>query len=71
MLLNDPFAKFETTRDETETVYLTKEEIQAIADKEIFNERLCRVDIPERLINAFRKRVQGLPLHFNHANLLI
>lgn len=42
-LLRDPFAEFETTRDETETVYLTKEEIQTIADKEIFNERLCRV----------------------------
>jgi integrase len=42
-LLQDPFAKFETTRDETETIYLTKEEIQAIADKEITNERLCRV----------------------------
>jgi integrase len=42
-LLHDPFAKFETTRDETETVYLVKEEIQAIADKEISNQRLCRV----------------------------
>jgi integrase len=42
-LLNDPFAKFEITRDETETVYLVKEELQAIASKEITNERLCRV----------------------------
>jgi integrase len=42
-LISDPFAKFESTRDETETVYLTKEEIQAIVGKELNNQRLCRV----------------------------
>lgn len=42
-LVNDPFAKFESTRDEVETVYLTKEEIQAIAEKEIGSQRLSRV----------------------------
>jgi integrase len=42
-LQSDPFAKFESTRDGVETVYLTKEEIQAIAGKVITNERLCRV----------------------------
>ncbi|OCX52798.1 hypothetical protein BEL04_00230 [Mucilaginibacter sp. PPCGB 2223] len=39
----DPFAKFDLTREEVETTFLVKEEIQAIADKEIRNERLCRV----------------------------
>jgi site-specific recombinase XerD len=42
-LLQDPFVKFETTRDETETVYLTKEDLQAIANKALDNDRLCRV----------------------------
>jgi len=42
-LKTDPFAKFESTRDEVETVFLTKEEIQAIAEKVIDNDRLCRV----------------------------
>jgi integrase len=42
-LQNDPFAKFESTRDEVDTVYLTKEEIQAIAEKEIDSPRLSRV----------------------------
>lgn len=35
--------KFEETREEVSTTFLVKEEIQAIADKEIKNERLCRV----------------------------
>jgi integrase len=42
-LVGDPFAKFEMTRDEVETVHLDKEELQLIANKEIRNERLCRV----------------------------
>ncbi|TFF37650.1 phage integrase SAM-like domain and Arm DNA-binding domain-containing protein [Mucilaginibacter psychrotolerans] len=40
-LKNDPFAKFDETREEVQTVFLVKEEIQAIADKEITNNRLC------------------------------
>jgi len=39
----NPFLKFEETREEVSTTFLVKEEIQAIADKEIKNERLCRV----------------------------
>lgn len=39
----DPFVKFDLTREEVETTFLVKEEIQAIADREIRNERLCRV----------------------------
>ena len=39
----DPFAKFDLTREEVETTFLVKEEIQSIADKEIKNDRLCRV----------------------------
>lgn len=42
-LLNDPFAKFEMTRDEVDTIYLSKGELQAIAAKEISNDRLMRV----------------------------
>jgi integrase len=42
-LLSDPFAKFAMTRDEVETVYLTKEELQAIATKKIPGQRLSRV----------------------------
>jgi integrase len=40
---HDPFAKFDETREEVQTVFLIKEEIQAIADKEIKNARLCHV----------------------------
>jgi integrase len=39
----DPFAKFELSREEVQTSFLVKEEIQAIADKEIKNARLSRV----------------------------
>jgi integrase len=42
-LVADPFAKFEMTRDEVDTVYLTKEQVQAIASKPISNPRLSRV----------------------------
>lgn len=42
-LVADPFAKFEMTRDEVETVYLTKEQVQAIANEPIHNQRLSRV----------------------------
>ena len=42
-LLKDPFAKFEMTREDVDTVYLTKEELQKIASKKIYNERLSRV----------------------------
>jgi integrase len=42
-LVADPFAKFEMTRDDVDTVYLTKEQVQAIANKEINNPRLSRV----------------------------
>jgi hypothetical protein len=31
----------------------------------------AQVDIPEPLINAFRKRVRDIPLHFDHSNLLV
>jgi integrase len=39
----DPFAKFDETREEVQPVFLVKEEIQAIADKEVRNIRLCQV----------------------------
>ncbi|MBK0379199.1 site-specific integrase [Mucilaginibacter segetis] len=42
-LIADPFAKFEMTRNEVSTVYLVKEQVQAIANKQITNERLSRV----------------------------
>jgi hypothetical protein len=42
-LKSDPFAKFDETREEVQPVFLVKEEIQAIADKEIRNLRLCQV----------------------------
>lgn len=42
-LVADPFAKFEMTRDEVDTVYLTKEQVQAIANKKITNPRLNKV----------------------------
>jgi integrase len=42
-LKTDPFAKFDETREEVQPVFLIKEEIQAIADKEIRNTRLCQV----------------------------
>ncbi|QEC75251.1 site-specific integrase [Mucilaginibacter ginsenosidivorax] len=42
-LVGDPFAKFEMTREDVDTVYLDKEEIQRIASKNIQNERLSRV----------------------------
>lgn len=42
-LLGDPFVKFPMTRDEVDTVYLTKEQVQAIANKKITNPRLSRV----------------------------
>jgi site-specific recombinase XerD len=42
-LMADPFAKFEMTRDEVETVYLTKEQVQAISNKSITSPRLSRV----------------------------
>jgi integrase len=42
-LKTDPFAKFDEIREEVQPVFLVKEEIQAIADKEIRNTRLCQV----------------------------
>ncbi|QJD94368.1 site-specific integrase [Mucilaginibacter robiniae] len=42
-LLGDPFAKFEMTRDEVDTVFLTKEDLQAIATKTLNNARLEKV----------------------------
>lgn len=42
-LNHDPFARFEMKKDDVEPIFLTKEEIQMIAEKEIFNERLSRV----------------------------
>jgi len=42
-LVGDPFAKFEMTRDDVDTIYLDKEELQRIVSKEIDNERLSRV----------------------------
>jgi integrase len=42
-LKSDPFAKFDETREEVQPVFLVKEEIQAIADKEIRKKRLCQV----------------------------
>jgi integrase len=42
-LVVDPFAKFDLTREDVETTYLTKEELQAIAEKDFYNKRLERV----------------------------
>lgn len=42
-LNHDPFARFEMRKEDVEPIFLTKEEIQMIADKEIRNERLGRV----------------------------
>lgn len=42
-LKTDPFIKFDQSREDVATTFLIKEEIQAIANKEIGNERLCRV----------------------------
>ncbi|RKR84746.1 site-specific recombinase XerD [Mucilaginibacter gracilis] len=42
-LVGDPFAKFEMTREDVDTIYLDKEEIQRIASKKIDNDRLSRV----------------------------
>ena len=42
-LAADPFAKFEMTRDEVDTVYLEEHELRAIISKKITNPRLCRV----------------------------
>jgi integrase len=42
-LVGDPFAKFEMTREDVDTIYLDKEELQRIISKEIDNERLSRV----------------------------
>lgn len=42
-LVADPFVKFEMTRDEVDTVYLSKEQVQAIANKKITNPRLSKV----------------------------
>jgi site-specific recombinase XerD len=40
---HDPFARFEMKKEDVEPIFLTKEEIQLIAEKEILNERLSRV----------------------------
>jgi len=40
---HDPFARFEMKKEDVEPVFLNKEEIQLIANKEIRNERLSRV----------------------------
>ncbi len=40
---HDPFARFEMKKEEVEPIFLTKEEIQKIAEKKIGNERLSRV----------------------------
>lgn len=42
-LLGDPFAKFDMNRDEVNTIYLTKEEVQRIVNKELRTSRLSRV----------------------------
>ena len=42
-LVADPFAKFAMTRDEVDTVYLSKEQVQAIANKKITSPRLSKV----------------------------
>jgi len=42
-LVADPFVKFEMTRDEVDTVYLTKEQVQAIANEKITSPRLNKV----------------------------
>jgi integrase len=42
-LTADPFAKFEMTRDDVDTVYITQQELNAIASKKISNSRLSRV----------------------------
>jgi len=40
---HDPFARFEMTKEDVHPTFLTKEEIQCIADKEITIERLRRI----------------------------
>ncbi len=40
---HDPFARFEMKKEDVEPIFLTKEEIQMIADKVIRNEKLSRV----------------------------
>ena len=40
---HDPFARFEMKKEDVEPTFLTKEEIQLIAEKEISNERVSRV----------------------------
>jgi integrase len=42
-LTGDPFAKFPMGREEVETIYLNKDELQAIAAKKLTNARLSRV----------------------------
>jgi len=42
-LVADPFAKFAMTRDEVDTVYLSKEQVQAIANEKITSPRLSKV----------------------------
>ncbi|GAA4915278.1 site-specific integrase [Mucilaginibacter defluvii] len=39
----DPFVKFDLSREEVQTTFLVKEEIQAIAEKVFVNQRLARV----------------------------
>ena len=40
---HDPFARFEMKKEDVEPTFLTKEEIQIIAEKDLRNERLMRV----------------------------
>nr|WP_262909247.1 site-specific integrase [Mucilaginibacter roseus] len=42
-LRSDPFVKFDETREDVQPVFLVKEELQAIAEKEFLNVRLCQV----------------------------
>lgn len=42
-LTQDPFANFDMSLNEVDAVFLTKEELELIANKEIENERLCTI----------------------------
>ena len=52
-LVGDPFAKFEMTREDVDTLYLDKEEIRRIISKNIQNERLLLAFISSGKIPEF------------------
>ena len=57
-------------QEETVTYLLHCFQLKNFID-EIMASANVSLDIPEALITTFRKRVQDVPLHFDHANVLI